>query len=332
MTNRLVHLAGNGLTVPAAFVVTLLVVYVAWAPAVVTTDLWGFTIVDASLALAFTGAGLAIAVLVGGLDLSCAGVIALTNATVTVLYGAGPAQQILSVLAAIAIGVAAGIVNGSLVHYFGLEPVVVTLATGFVLSGCALLVLPTPRGVTDVDGFSVLDFISSSVLGVPIGLLLLVALVLSWLVFRRSRWGSRLMAVGSDADAAANSGVPVGPTRILGFAIAGGLYGTAGVVLTSQISGGDTQLGAGYLLAAFAAVVIGGVRLGGGQGSVIGAVLGAVAVTVMVNVVFILGLATYWSTIARGLILVAALLVQALLVVIARRTQSHSTFVLGGVQ
>ncbi|NQX13832.1 hypothetical protein HQQ80_19570 [Microbacteriaceae bacterium VKM Ac-2855] len=325
-------LVDSGLAVPLLFVLLLMTIYGSASPTALSPSQLKYTVINASLALALAAAGLAVVVLIGGLDMSSAGVIAITNALVTVNYGGALGTQFLWIVIAVLVGVLSGVVNGLIVHRFDLEPVVVTLATGFVLTGLALLLLPQPAGIDPVEGFSPLAFITSDVVGIPVGLLVLLLVIVGWIALRRSRFGSEMLAVGSDREAAANSGVKVGFVKVATFGIAGGLYGLAGVAVTSQTSGGDTQLGAGYLLAAFAAVVVGGLRLGGGQGSVIGAVLGAVAVTIVINVLFVLGFASFWSTIARGLLLLVALGAQAALSSMVRRRRRTESFSVGVLQ
>ena len=316
--------AEEGVLIPAAFLIALLVVYGAQSPRGLNPAQLKYTLLNASLALVLAAAGLAIVVLVGGLDLSFGGVIATVNAFLTIQYGGGLGAQIAWILLAVLLSALFGALNGAIVHRFGLEPVVVTLATGFILTGTALLLLPQPAGLQPADGPSLLGLVTSDVAGVPVSLLLIVLVGLGWVALRRSRLGTSIVALGSDADAAAYTGVAVGRTRILAFALAGALYGLAGVAVTAQTSGGDAQLGAGYLLAAFAAVVVGGVRLGGGFGSLIGVILGAMALTVSINVLLALGLGTYWTTIVRGLLLIVAIGAQAALGLYLRRSARRS--------
>lgn len=319
----------SGLAVPVVFVVALLVIYVSASPQALNPDQLKYTVINASLTLALAAAGLAIVVLIGGLDMSSAGVIAATNAILTVNYGGSLGNQFLWILIAILVGVVSGVFNGLIVHVFKLEPVVVTLGTSFVLAGLALLILPQPAGLTPVQGFSPVAFMTSDVAGFPVGLIVLLLVIAGWFAVRRSRFGSQLLAVGSDKEAAANSGVRVGVVTVAGFGMAGGLYGLAGIAVTSQTSGGDSNLGASYLLAAFAAVVVGGLRLGGGHGSVFGAILGAVAVTIVINVLFVLGFASFWSTIARGILLLLALGAQAAISMILLRRRRDKSFTVG---
>lgn len=319
-------LADRGLVIPFVFVVVLLVIYGSKQPLALSPGQLKYTVINASLALTLAAAGLAIVVLIGGLDMSSAGVIAVTNAVLTLNYGGSVGNQLLWIAIAVLVGIASGIFNGLIVQRFKLEPVVVTLGTGFVLTGIALLLLPQPRGLEPVSGFSPIAFMTSDISGIPIGLLVMIAIALGWIALRRSRFGSQMIAIGSEKDAAAYSGIKVGTVTVLSFGLAGGLYALAGVAVTSQTAGGDSQLGSSYLLAAFAAVVVGGVKLGGGSGSVIGAMLGAVAVTIAVNVLFVLGFASFWSTIARGGLLLLALGCQAALLMFLDRRRVRQSF------
>jgi ribose transport system permease protein len=316
----------QGILIPAVFLTILLSVYAVTTPGALELSQLRYTLFNASLALALAAAGLSLVVLVGGLDLSSGGVITAVNAILTVYYGGGLVNQLIWILGMIIFGVAFGAVNGIIVQRFQLEPVVVTLASGFILTGAALLVLPEPAGLQTIDGPSILEFLTSSVVGVPVSLILIALVALGWVFLRRSRVGTWIFALGSDAEGAAYTGVPIARTRILAFAAAGGLYALAGVAVTSQTSGGDPKLGASYVLAAFAAVVVGGVRLGGGAGSLVGAVFGAMAITISVSVLLSLGFATYWSTIARGIFLLLAIGAQAILFIalqrLSRRTRS----------
>jgi len=311
--NSLQRLAESGLLVPILFAVVLLAIYGALSPGSLSPNQLKYTLINASLTLALAAAGLAIVVIVGGLDMSPAGVIAMTNAILTINYGGGPAQQIMWILASVAIGVLAGLVNGLIVTAFKLEPVVVTLGTGFVYSGIALLLLPKPRGLEPVAGdFSAVAFLTSDIGGVPVGLLIMLLVIVGWALLRRSRFGAQLMSVGSDEESAQYSGFKVRRIKLVSFAIAGGLYGAAGAALTSQTSGGDSQIGTAYLLAAFAAVVVGGTSLRGGQGSLWRTALGVVFLGLITNAFNLLAIDPIYQSIVQGAIVLVAVGADAL--------------------
>lgn len=316
--------AENGIVIPAAFLIVLLAIYGIRTPGALDPVQLKYTLLNASLALVLAATGLSLVVMAGGLDLSAAGVIAVVNAFLTVEYQGAIGEQALWLILAIGLSAAVGALNGVIVHRFDLEPVVVTLASGFILTGAALLILPAPASLQTVPGASLIAGMTSDLGGVPISLLIMVVVGIGWVYLRRSRLGTSLIAIGSDVHAAAYTGVKVGRTRVLVFALAGAMYGLAGIAVTSLTSGGDPQLGAGYLLAAFAAVVVGGVRLGGGSGSVIGVILGAMALTLSVSVLLALDLETYWTFIAQGVILLVAIGAQAALAYIRRQSTTRA--------
>ena len=109
-----------------------------------------------------------------------------------------------------------------------------------------------------------------------------------------------LFAVGSDAESARAAGLRVDATRFLAYVMAGGLYGLAGVFLSAQTGSGDPLVGNPLLLSLFAAVVVGGTRLGGGRGGPMGSVFGAYILMIVVNILLVLNVSAYFSTVAEG--------------------------------
>ena len=310
--------AADGLLVPIGIFVILLAILIAFQPSILSGNQFQYVVLNSSIALAAAAAGLSLVVLVGGLDLSSAGVIALVNAFLATQLGGSVGNQILLIFVALVIGAIVGLINGLIVVSFQLEPVVVTLGTGFVLGGLALLMLPVPQGL-DADAVGGVGWFTGTVGPIPVTGLILLALAFGWILLRRSRLGSSVMSVGSDSEAANLAGINVNATKVFAFTAAGVLYAFAGVMLTSQTSGGDPSVGASYLLGSFAAVVIGGLSLTGGRGSLIGSLIGAMSLTIAVSVMFVIGVSSYWTYIARGLLLLIAVGAQALAFVAARK-------------
>jgi ribose transport system permease protein len=129
-----------------------------------------------------------------------------------------------------------------------------------------------------------------------------------WLWLKNTRFGTAAYAVGSAADAAAATGVRVMLVRFGVYVLAGGLYGLAGVFISAQTGSGDPLVGNPLLLSIFAAVVVGGTRLGGGRGGPIGSIVGAYILMIVVNILLVLNVSAYYSSIAEGLILLLAVL------------------------
>jgi ribose transport system ATP-binding protein len=303
------QVADKGALIAAAFFAVLFAIYGARHPGALTlssvTDLLNNT-----LPVALAAAGATLVVLTRGFDLSVAGVVSLAN----VLIASGPTEGPWAPLAALAIvlavGMTVGAVNGLLVAYGRLQSVTATLGTMIACSGIALLVLETPGG-------TVPDFISDGMTGtigdwMPVAGLIALAVAAAWLVVRRTDWGVALYAIGADESAAELAGIPVRRVRLLAYVAAGAMYGLAGYALTALTASGDPNAGTSYLITAFAAIAIGGTSFNGGRGGLIGAMVGAATLTLLLKVLFSLGVLSFATGIAQGLVMIVAVLLGAL--------------------
>jgi ribose transport system permease protein len=262
---------------------------------------------------AIAAIGQTIVILSGGFDLSAGAVISLVN--VVLASSMDPMAQGASVtlwtLAGIGIGMAVGAFNGFFVAVMRLQPIVVTLSTMFILQGVTLLIMDKPGGYVapELGAFYMGDAIAG---WLPMPLVMIGVVLLLWLWLKGTRFGTALYAVGSDPDAAAAVGVRVVFVRFMVYVIAGGCYGLAGVFISAQTGSGDPLVGNPLLLSLFAAVVVGGTRLGGGQGGPVGTVFGAYILMIVVNILLVLNVSAYYSTIAEGVILILAVLAGSL--------------------
>ena len=230
----------------------------------------------AALPFAFATVGMAIVVIAGGIDLSIAAMMAVASVTAALLMtGADDGQAALVVVFVLLLGVGMGAINGTLIVLTRVPDIVVTLAMLFVWQGVALLIMNAPGGSAApwlrgliVGGVPTLatEWIPKAII------LLLVCVTVVWLPIRRSKLGIMLYAIGSDRLAAFRSGVPVGPVRIVAYAITG-LFAALGGLAVTMITGIGEPIPGPYLLASVAAVVLGGVVLGGGRGGVLGPIL-----------------------------------------------------------
>jgi ribose transport system permease protein len=277
----------------------------------------GLTYYDIS-SLMTTGAPLALAaigqtfvIVVGGFDLSAGAAISLVNAVIATMPQETAAGQVGAVAAGLAVGVAVGAFNGFFVAFLRLQSIVVTLSTMFLVHGITLLVLPDPGG-------SVAETLTNLFTGAAIpGILPAAALVIAggiiiWLLVRRTKFGTAMFAVGSDAEASHAVGISVEWTRFFAFVLGGLFYGMAGVFVGAQTGSADPLVGDPLLLQSFTAVVLGGTLLGGGRGSAVGSVIGAYTLMLMINVLLALDVSAYFSTIAEGVVLVLAVLASSI--------------------
>ncbi len=258
---------------------------------------------------ALAAIGQTVVILSGGFDLSAGAVISLVN--VVLAKSMDPSATGVSVfawsLAGIGIGMLVGAFNGFFIAVFRMQPIVVTLSTMFIIQGATLLVMDKPGGFVspELGGFYLGDAIPG---WLPMPIVAIAAVLLAWMWFKNTRYGTALYAVGSDPDSAAAIGVNVPLVKFLTYVIAGGCYGLAGVFISAQTGSGDPLVGNPLLLSMFAAVVIGGTRLGGGQGGPLGTVMGAYILMLVVNILLVLNVSAYYSTIAEGTILILAVL------------------------
>jgi rhamnose transport system permease protein len=244
------------------------------------------------------------------------------------LFLAHPGLPIpVAVLAGTLLGAACGALNGALIASVRVPALVVTLGTLYVFRGLDYL-WATGRQINAANmpgGF--LRMGSAAPLGVPVLSLFAVAvLLLAGGYLRWYRSGRELYAIGSDPAAARLSGIPVGRRVFAAFVVSGALAGLAGVLHAARFGTIDANVGAGLEHNVVAAVVVGGVAIFGGSGSVYGAVLGAVLLTTIDSALPVLGINPFWQRAAVGALILAAIgLDRALAARLARALRGRST-------
>lgn len=257
--------------------------------------------------LAIASMGETLAVLLGGLDLSAGAVVSLSNCVVTAGMQSSHGSAALWTLAGVLAGALTGAVNGVFIAYLRLQPIVVTLATMFIIQGATLLVMSEPGGTVSAEYSSLFmgDVIANAV---PASLSILVVLLLLWGLLRRTRFGVALYAIGSDEDAARANGVDAARIKFAVYVLAGAGYGLAGVALTAQTGSADPLVGPPMLLPIFVAVILGGTHLAGGRGGCLGTVFGAFTLMLTVNILLVMDVSAFFSTAAEGILLILAVL------------------------
>jgi ribose transport system permease protein len=285
------------------------------------------SLVRAVLPYAFAVAAQTVVVIAGGIDLSVAAMMALTSVTAaSMMAGASEEYALLVVPFVLAMGFVLGAANGILIVVTRVPDIVVTLATLFVLQGAALLVLPAPGGGSAewlrnlIVGTVPIPVLPDAVTTwFPKGLLLLIVLLcVVWIPLMRSRLGLSIYAIGSSQLAAFRSGVPVARTKILAYAI-GGLFGAMGGLSLTMSTGIGAPIPGPYLMASVAAVVLGGVVLGGGKGGLLGPIIAVFVLRLARTILTLLAIDPNVTAIVEGTILVAVVMFGAF---IAMRSRS----------
>ncbi len=245
--------------------------------------------------------------LTAGIDLSVGAVFILANCLASWIVLGPPLMTALGVVGVLGAGLACGALNGALVIYGRLQPIVVTIATGAVYFGLALQLRPSPGG--DVNG-DLADAVTGQLGGgVPASVATLVGvMLLVWAPFRRSVLGRSVYAVGSSEASAYMSGVPVRRAKLAAFMLAGLFAAMGGLMLTFITYSGEASAtnASTYTLNSIAAVVIGGVSLFGGSGSAVGAVFGAFIFRTINDLLFVFDLDPLWQPLFLGLVLLVA--------------------------
>ncbi|MEM6763108.1 MAG: ABC transporter permease [Pseudomonadota bacterium] len=245
------------------------------------------------------------AVVVRGIDLSVGAVMALTNALASYVLDGSAIGIAGGILAVVAAGAVCGLINGLVIVYGRIQPIVATLATASVFVGVALLLRPTPGGAVNYD---LADAMTLDVLGVPTGLIITGLLIVAfWLPFRRTGLGLGLYAVGSSEQAAFQSGMNTKAIRLAAFTLAGLFGGLAGLYYSFVTTTGDAGIAPSFTLNSVAAVVLGGVLLRGGVGSLIGALAGAFILKTIASLMFFSGIPSLAQPLFEGMILAAAI-------------------------
>lgn len=223
-------------------------------------------------------------------------------------------------VAAAAVGIVVGLINGVLVAVLKLPALVVTLGTLYVVQGVQAIVVASKRvNAADLPK-SVVDLGINSFLGIPYLMwAVVVAAAVAAPIARYTRFGRDLYAMGSNPDAAVLVGIPISRRTIGAFAISGLCAGLSGALFLSRFGGTDVNAGIGTELSVVAACVIGGVFIFGGSGSPVGAVIGALLLKVIGTALPALSIKEFWQDAIIGALIIAAISVDRLVVVRAER-------------
>lgn len=296
----------RGTLLALAIFLAMFVLYVANHPAGFTANVVQ-TASNKGVLLAFLAMAQALVVLTAGIDLSVGMIFLLTNCVASWLVVGSPMETAFGVVVVLLVGIVCGAINGAIVIYGRLQPIVATIATGAIYFGIALALRPFPGGSVNDDLAAFLTGRSFGVLPTSLLSLLVIVLVV-WVPFANSVTGRAVYATGSSESAAYMSGVPTKRAKFTAYVLAGFLCAIGGLFLTFFTYTGDAAFASGnaYTLYSIAAVVLGGVSLFGGVGSAIGAIFGAFAFRTIGDLLFVFDLDPLWQPLFQGFVLLLA--------------------------
>jgi len=269
------------------------------------TTATGISILNTAAISSIFAAGLGIGVMTGVLDLSVPGTAAVAAVAMgMIIRDGGPVW--IGLVVGVLVGVAVGLINGW-ITVRGFDPLIATIGMLSVLSGLALVL----SGGLDIAGLSSLDFLGTNrYLGIPGPVYVSIAVfALLTVMLKFTRAGMRLLAVGGNGEAARRVGIKVNNYRVLGFVISGVCAAIGGIVNASYIAIASPTASTSVIFQALTAVALAGVPFTGGRGSLPKVFVGGVVLATINAGLLIMGVQTYWATIATGVLLIGALVV-----------------------
>ncbi len=253
--------------------------------------------------------GMTFVIISGGIDLSVGSILALASVISCSLARVDSPPLLVALAAGVLTGLACGMVNGWIISRWKVAPFIVTLAMMTAARGLTL-VYSSGRPIVGLnEAFKKIG--GGYLLGIPTPIyILLFTVIAGFFLLHYTAFGRHVYAVGGNEEAARLSGLQIRRIKLAVYALSGAAASLAGMVLSSRIMAGSPSVGQGYELDAIAAVVIGGTSLSGGTGTLFGTVAGALIIGVMNNGLDLLNVSSYYQQIIKGVIIVAAVLLE----------------------
>nr|WP_019121242.1 ribose ABC transporter permease [Brevibacillus massiliensis] len=258
---------------------------------------------------AIIAAGMTLIILIAGIDLSVGSVLAFTGAIAAGMITANlPLVVVLPVT--LLIGLLFGLINGLFVTRWGIPSFITTLALMVIARGMTLVYTKGYPVVVSNDAFRFIG--NGKIAGVPLPIIIMLAVfALMYWVLRCTSFGRYIYAIGGNEEAARLSGIPVNTIKLAVFGIGGLLSALSAIIYTSRLMSAQPTAGTGIELDAIAAVIIGGTSLAGGRGGIVGTLFGALIMGILDNVLNLMNVSPFYQSIAKGLVILLAVLVDS---------------------
>lgn len=257
----------------------------------------------------FIALGMTFVILTGGIDLSVGSTLALTSAIFAGLLQGGM-PTILAILIALGIGLILGLINGILITKGKLAPFIVTLATMTIFRGLTLVYMDGRPIAGPKDDFAFQFLGKGQFFGIPFQVILfIIAYLILWILLTKTSYGRKIYAVGGNEKASFISGIKIDKVKILVYVISALMAVLSGLILTSRLNSAQPTAGSAYEMDAIAAVVLGGVSMTGGSGSLTGTLIGILILGVLNNGLNLLGVSSFYQQIVKGVVILIAVLI-----------------------
>lgn len=270
------------------------------------------TILRLAAVIGVLSIGMTFVITGGGIDLSIGSVLGLASIWASTVATQTMAEDLhwgVMVVTALAVGLVCGLINGVLIAYGNVVAFIATLAMMVAARGLAEMIANRQTQIVDVQAF--LDVFRAELIGVSVLVWIFAAVaVAGWVLLNRTTFGRRTLAVGGNPEAARLAGIKVRRHTVYLYALSGLTAGIAGVMMLARTTAGSSTHGQLYELDAIAAVVVGGTLLAGGRGTIVGTVFGVLIFSTLTNVFTQNNLSISAQAVAKGVIIVVAVLLQ----------------------
>lgn len=274
-----------------------------------TVSNWTIIITQVSInaLLAF---GVTFVIITGGIDLSVGSIVAVAGVVAALLASQPDLPLFVSIFGGLLAGLVFGLLNGFIITKSKIAPFIVTLGIMTIGRGLALI-LSKGRPISNLsDSFNFIG--GGNIFGIPFPIIVLVIVfIISYLLLKNTVFGRYVYAIGGNEQAAWASGINVNKIKMAVYALCGTLAGLAGILLTSRITTGQPNAGAGFELDAIAAAIIGGTSTSGGIGTISGTLIGALLIGVINNGLDLLNVSSYYQQVIMGAIIIGAVLLDS---------------------
>ena len=249
--------------------------------------------------------GVTVVILTGGIDISLGSLVSMCNVMAVQLMVHGVPFYWAIAITLLA-SVAGGLLNGVIVAYLKVTPLLTTYATSTIFAGLALLISPIPGGSIDTRLFLVFY---SKPFGIPMVVFWIAIVVIAWKTWRHTPGGMKIYATGCNENKAFLSGINVKRVKLWAYAFAGFASGVGAVCMTCMIGAGDPLVGSSVGMTAISGAVIGGVSLSGGKGDMAGSIFGCLFLGYLTNLIVAMKFDAFSQTLLKALILLVCVII-----------------------
>lgn len=258
---------------------------------------------------AIAAIGYMFVILIGEMDLSVGSIQAVVG-IVSVMILNSTKSIPLALLGAIAVGVILGIINGLLVTKAMINSLIATLGTMAILRGTAYIIT---NGVSIQSKVSTFEYLGTGYIG-PFPVPFVIAVVLFFVLYfvlMKTEFGRNIYAVGGNESAARLCGINVNRIKMASYIIVGVLTALSGYILACRLSSAQPNAGNGFEFQVISAVVLGGVSLSGGKGNITGAIIGVLILSVLSNILVLMGVSSFYQEVSRGVVILLAVFIDS---------------------